>query len=207
MEKIKIKTEWNEINLQTYMRISEINGKEELKDRNLQKAVEIIAALSNKELDEVLEMDKEMLNICLSKIHFINDIKVEDRSNEKFEIDGVKYMFEPNFDSLTTGIMISIEQLIMSAGKEDAPFLDELLAILIRRAIPDPAKENAFVIEEFDANTVQQRKNIFNEKLFVPFFLQRLTDFFFGSKQLGGISKLYSAAVEKQKEKIKKLVN
>lgn len=207
METLKIKTDWNEINLQTYILISKINENKDLKNRNLQKAVEIIAALSNKTLTEVLEMDKEMLNLCLEKIHFINDLKVEDRSKELIEIDNVKYMFEPNFDSLSAGIMISIEQLIMSAVNEDAIFLDDLIAILCRRAIPDPANENEFIIEKFDANTIQLRKKLFNEKLFVPFFLQRLTDFFFGSKQLDGISKLYSAAVNRQKEKIKELVN
>ena len=47
----------------------------------------------------------------------------------------------------------------------------------------------------------------YEEKLFVPFFLQNLTTFFFGSKQLGSISRLFSEMANEQKANLKRLVN
>ncbi len=62
-------------------------------------------------------------------------------------------------------------------------------------------------VEPFEAETVQGRKELFNTKLFVPFFLQNLTDFFFGSKQLGSISRLFSEMTKETKDNLKRLVN
>lgn len=207
MEKITIKNKWSEIDLNTYVKISEIQTNENLEHLNLQKAVELIAVLSDRPLKEILQYDKEMLGVCLEKIAFIFDDNVEDRSKEIIIIDGQKYIFEPNLDGLTTGEMISIEQLILNAGNTGQNYLAELLAILIRPAIPIEGKENDYKIEPFEAETVQSRKELFNTKLFVPFFLQNLTTFFFGSKQLGSISRLFSEMANDTKANLKRLVN
>lgn len=207
MEKLTIKNNWNEINLDTYVKIAEIQTNEKLENLNLQKAVELIAVLSDRPLKEILQFDKEMLGVCMEKIAFIFDESIEDRSKEVILIDGQKYIFEPNLDGLSTGEMISIEQLILNAGNTGQNYLAELLAILIRPAIPIEGKEKDYKIEPFEAETVQIRKELFNNSLFVPFFLQNLTDFFFGSKQLGSISRLFSEMTKETKDNLKRLVN
>ena len=204
MATIKLIDSWNEVNLETYLKVAEIRNNEKTEHYNLQRAVSLIAALSDKTEAEILKFEHSMLATCLDKIAFVNKDEIEDLSRDPFEINGVKYMFTPDFDKLTTGEMISVEQLIMTASETGANYLPELLAILIRPAEKDG---DGWRIQEFNAITLEMRKKTFNKYLKVPFFLPRLMDSFNGLDLSERILAQFSEQAKEAKANIKRLVN
>lgn len=203
MKTFNIISSWNEVNLETYLKVVEIQTNEKLENLSLQKAVELIACLSDVEYDELLKMDKQVLGECINKLAFLNE-ETEDRSREPFEINGVNYMMLPNFDELTTGEMISIEQMILDASENSANYLADLLAVLVR---PVHIEGDTITPEVFHAEFVDMRKGLLLKSLYVPFFLDRLTDFFLGSQTLEAISAQFTEQTKEVKERIRALVN
>lgn len=204
MGTIKLLTSWDEVNLATYLKVAEIQASEDLRNHTIMQSVEMIAALSDKTSEEVLEFDQSMFATCLEKISFIYNDEVEDKSSKPFQINGVNYMVHPNFDQLTTGEMVSIEQAILNASETGGNYLDELLAILVR---PCTEINGVWTIDKFRALEVETRRELYHKYLYVPFFLHRLLDFYDGSVLSVRTLAQSSGKINEVKNRLKKLIS
>lgn len=206
---ILIKTSWDEVNLDEFIQISNIDHDKELRNSNLLRSIKQIAVLSNKTEKELLTYSNEMFAPLLQKIGFIFNETPKDLSKKPFDVNGVKYMFVEEFNNLSTGEMVSVEQLLLDSAENSKPFLADLLPILIRPAIKykNEFGKMAYKIEEFDADKLKDRKALFLRKLYVPYFVNRITAFIVGTDQPEEISSLYSVRINQLKKELIKLLD
>jgi len=204
-----IKTSWNEVTLSEYMKVSELEYDEKLKKFNLTRSIKMIAALSNKSEKELLTYDNKMFGTLFEKIGFIFNEDIKDLSKKPFDVNGKKYMFVENFNNLTTGEMISVEQLLLDAGDSGESFLPDLLAILIRPAIEYKTEsgKKAFKAEDFDTKKLKDRRALFLSKLFVPYFVNRITAFTFGTGTQGDNLNPSSVRINQLRKKLLQSLN
>lgn len=207
MSTVKIKTSWDEVTLEEYMKISEIELDEELKINPISKSLKFISILSDKNENEIFEMDQVMFSELLEKISFIM-ISEPVKRDGIFKINGVDYMFHPDFDKLTTGEIISIQTICNDAVKEDRSFLPEILSMLIRpcsKRFDEERKEDIFEIEKFKLENLEHRRKLFLKELKVPYFVKHLDAFMDGANRSKIISNLSSVRKNHLEGQIKEL--
>ncbi len=195
-EKLKLRTNWNEVTLEEYLQIGEIQGDEEIKLLSLQKRLRMIAVISNRSFEEICDYTSNNLKPIIEKAGFLDTDPPKHKKRPPFTINGIKYVWHPEFNNMKGGEMISIEQLLMDAHHNKKNATADILSILIRpvEMIPDPNKpgKEKVSIQKFDAETMADRKELFLKKLTAEKFIHELAFFFDEGKNKGGIIKLYS---------------
>jgi len=206
--KIKVSTAWHEVNLDTFIKIGEVQAEEKFKDLNLQKRLRIIALISNYSYEQLLKLNSDNLGAILEATSFLDKEPPKVRNRKPFKIGEVEYMYHPNFKKLSAGEMISVEQLIMDGEQFDKNSTPGVLAILFRPTVVkfDERKQEAYTtIEEFDTDTFQQRQDLFLQELKVDKFYHELAFFLSKGKDSGLISRLSTENQSSQKKAKRKL--
>ena len=103
--KIQVPTHINDITLEQYQRFALINTEEQDKDFFMFKTIEIfcgvdIALVSKMRLSDAESVSNEVLEVLQQNVPFTN----------KFELDGVKYGFIPDLQSISLGEFIDLEE-------------------------------------------------------------------------------------------------
>lgn len=172
--KIKIKNKWSEVTLKEFIKIAEIEKKytTELKDGSmgvrytLQRDAEIIALLSGESIDDIMDLPHDEVIKCMKAISFLQS-DPKKRRNKKFSIDGKMYGWVENFNTLTMGEKVSVEQAMVNAMDEERSYIPDILAILVREY---KDKE----IEKFDSDKLEDRKKLFMDSLTADKFINEL---------------------------------
>ena len=103
--KIQVPTHINDITLEQYQRFALINTEEQDKEFFMFKTIEIfcgvdIALVSKMRLSDAESVSNEVLEVLQQNVPFTN----------KFELDGVKYGFIPDLQSISLGEFIDLEE-------------------------------------------------------------------------------------------------
>lgn len=103
--KIQVPTHINDITLEQYQRFALINTEEQDKEFFMFKTIEIfcgvdIALVSKMRLKDAESVSNEVLEVLQQNVPFTN----------KFELDGVKYGFIPDLQSISLGEFIDLEE-------------------------------------------------------------------------------------------------
>ena len=103
--KIQVPTHINDITLEQYQRFALINTEEQDKEFFMFKTIEIfcgvdIALVSKMRLSDAESISNEVLEVLQQNVPFTN----------KFELDGVKYGFIPDLQSISLGEFIDLEE-------------------------------------------------------------------------------------------------
>ena len=103
--KIQVPTHINDITLEQYQRFALINTEEQDKEFFMFKTIEIfcgvdIALVSKMRLKDAESISNEVLEVLQQNVPFTN----------KFELDGVKYGFIPDLQSISLGEFIDLEE-------------------------------------------------------------------------------------------------
>jgi len=196
-ETMIIKTSWDEVNLDEYLKICKVEVNQKLKNLGVKKSLKMAAIISNKTEKDIGQMNHDMFAILLEKVSFIFNTDPNPATRKPFKIKNKDYIFHPNFDKLTAGEMVSIETIIKDALKEERTFLPEILAVLIRPAITVKNEEAGTEIHGIEpfyvegivkvrgraVNILEYRKGLFMKHLLVPHFLSRITAFMDGANR------------------------
>ena len=103
--KIQVPTHINDITLEQYQRFALINTEEQDKEFFMFKTIEIfcgvdIALVSKMRLSDAESVSNEVLEVLQQNVPFTN----------KFELDGIKYGFIPDLQSISLGEFIDLEE-------------------------------------------------------------------------------------------------
>jgi len=181
-----IKTDWSEVNLSEFIEISKVEVDESLVSRPIAKMVKMCSILSNVDESDILNATSEVLNDLFTKVNFVIE-QPEISLATSFEIDGVEYTYT-DYNSLTAGEMIGIEQLLIEGQSSGRNTLPEQLAILVRPAerVIDPVDNSKTIVrvKKFDSDEMNARAELFMDKLTVPFFMGLLLESINGVKML-----------------------
>lgn len=157
-------------------------------------AAKLVNIVTGAKIEDLLECDYQEVNYISNYIMSLIPLdtpKFEDR----FELDGVKYGFFPNWKDLTFAEFIDMDTL--STKKQDE-ILDilHILAAIMYRPITNERSEHDFDIEKYDVNTMKQRAELFKKKLDVryvlgaQFFFIKFENKFSSYTQISSITKL-----------------
>ena len=120
-------------------------------------AAKLISILTGAPLKELLEHDYQEINFLASEI--LSLIPTTSIFEDRFELDGVKYGFFPNWKDLSFAEFVDLDTL--SSKKPD-----ELL-----EQLSEERGEHDFEIEKYDVNKMKKRAELFKKKLNVRYVL------------------------------------
>lgn len=165
---------WDEIYFNQYISIVKINKLKDIND--IEKAVKIIAAISDKPAEceeELMRLGKEDFEELATEFEWTNKPIEEVQSDKEFVlVDGKKYIIKKNYQKLTLGEMVSIENL-MSFNPNLDPF-EVVFGVLLREVDETTGKEKDFDPDDFlyMVNQMQTKVKLMDIYNYISFFLR-----------------------------------
>lgn len=165
---------WDEIYFNQYISIVKINKIKDIND--IEKAVKIIAAISDKPKEceeELMKLHKEDFEDLATEFEWTNKPIEEVQSDKEFVlVDGKKYIIKKNYQKLTLGEMVSIENL-MSFNPNLDPF-EVVFGVLLREVDETTNKEKDFDPDDFMymVNQMQTKVKLMDIYNYISFFLR-----------------------------------
>jgi len=140
-------------------------------------SAKLINLVTGAPLDELLKSDYEKIDFMAT--HIISLIPIEKNLPfiDKFEIDGIKYGFFPNWRDLTFAEFIDMDT-ISTKKQEELLNMLHILAAIMYRPIEHEISEHNFLIEEYDVKTMVKRSELFKKKMDVKIILGAMVFFF-----------------------------
>lgn len=89
---------------------------------------------------------------------------------DRFELDGVEYGYLPSYKEMSFGEFVDLDTLLTKKPEEAIDYLHIITAIMYRPIIKSKSKHE-FKIEKYDMETLNDRANLFKEKLDIKFTL------------------------------------
>jgi hypothetical protein len=133
-------------------------------------AAKLVSIVSGAPLKDLLDGGFDEVNYLAS--HILNIIPKQDEIKfiDKFELNGVKYGFFPNWKDLTFAEFVDLDTI--STKKQDE-LLDllHILAAIMYRPIVTQRTEHDYDIEMYDVNTMKKRAELFKKELDVKYIL------------------------------------
>ena len=138
----KVIDSWADVNLETWSKLIQFTELSKSKE-----AEETIAALSDIPKKLIKELSIQDVGVILSKVA---ELQAEQDSslNKIIEIEGKKYGFHPDFDSMTLGEYADLEQMITTGINDRLP---DIMAILYR-PVTEEGENGVYTIEAYDGN-------------------------------------------------------
>ena len=140
-KEFKLINSWEDVTLETWLKLIDFN-----KGTKSKEAEETIAALSNIPKDLINQLELKDVAVIMSKMAELQ-AKQDDSLKRIIEIEGVRYGFHPDLDSITLGEYADIESMIKNDMEKNMP---ELMAVLYRPIVEE--KNNVYTIEAYNGD-------------------------------------------------------
>jgi hypothetical protein len=130
----------------------------------------LINLITGAPLEDIMKCDYDEINFVASFILSLIPTEREQKLIDRFEIDGIKYGFFPNWRDLSFAEFVDIDTIITKPIDQLLNML-HILAAVMYRPIEHEISEHNFIIEEYDVKTMSKRAELFKEKLDVNILL------------------------------------
>jgi len=132
-------------------------------------AAKLVSIVTDATVDELLDADYDQVHYLAAYV--LNLLpKSTPKFEDKFELDGVKYGFLPNWKDLTYAEFVDIDTIVTRKEDEMLNML-HILASVMYRPIVSEISEHDFEIEKYDVKTMVKRSELFKKKLDVRYVL------------------------------------
>ena len=177
-KEFKLINSWEEVTLEKWLKLIDFHNGTKSKE-----AEETIAALSNIPKDLIKQLELKDVAVIMSKI---SELQAEQDSSLKriVEIEGKRYGFHPDLDSITLGEYADIETFIKNDIEKNMP---EVMAVLYRPIIEE--KNQVYTIEAYDGDISIRAEEM--KKMSAEQVQSALRFFFVLGKELLAILPLY----------------
>jgi len=139
-------------------------------------AAKILNLITGAPMDDLLKTDYEKISYLSAYILSLMPFEKNTKLVDRFEIDGIKYGFFPNWKDLTFAEFMDIDTIATKPIDELLDYL-HILAAIMYRPIEHEISEHNFIIEEYDVKSMLTRSEIFKKKLDINVLLS--AQFFF----------------------------
>ena len=142
IKEFKLISSWSDVNLDTWIKLIDFQT-----GSKTEEAENTIATLSDMPKNLIKELELSDVAVILSTIAKLQE--GQDSSLKKIiEIEGKRYGFHPDLDSITLGEFADIETFIKGDVEKHLP---ELMAVLYRPVLEE-SKGGVYTIEAYDGN-------------------------------------------------------
>ena len=132
-------------------------------------AAKLISIVTEAKVEDLLESDYQEVSYLASYIMSLIPTE-KPEFVDRFELNGVKYGFFPNWKDLTFAEFIDMDTLSTKKSDEILDVLHVLAAIMYRPIVEEKS-EHDFKIEKYDVNTMIERAELFKKELNVKYIL------------------------------------
>ena len=142
--KIKIPTDWSDVNIETFQKFEELQA---LELPSNQKNLEIVSLLCSVEKNVLERFKITEINEIASEINELNvDNVVDVEIKTMIKLNKVKYGLIPNLSEMTTGEFIDLESFIQDGVVKN---LHTIMSILYRPIIGSINANGQYTIEDY----------------------------------------------------------
>ena len=132
-------------------------------------AAKILNIITGAPLEQLLEADYEEVQYLASYIMSMVPLE-KPKFIDRFEIDGVKYGFFPNWRELSFAEFVDMDTI---STKKPDQLLDllHILAAVMFRPIIEEKSEHDYRIEKYSVETMKERAELFKKRLDIKYVL------------------------------------
>ena len=179
-------SKWSDVTLANWIKLINLNA-----ETKSEEALETITELSNIPKDLISQLELKDISVIMSRI---GELQKEENSSlqRMIEVNGKRYGFHPDLDSITLGEYADVETFIKNGIEQNLP---ELMAILYR-PIVEETESGIYTIEAYDGNISIRAEEM--QKMSAEQVQSALVFFYHLGKELLGI--LPSFLMERLKE-------
>lgn len=141
VKEFKLISKWEDVTLEKWLALIDFHKLNKSKE-----AEETIAALSNIPKKLIKELELKDVAVIMSKISELQQ-KQDSSLKRVIEIEGKRYGFHPDLDSITLGEWSDLETMIKNNVEKHLP---EVMAILYRPIIEE--QNDIYTIKAYDGN-------------------------------------------------------
>lgn len=157
VKEFKLISSWKEVTLEKWLKLVEFHNGSKSSE-----ALETISELSNIPKDLITQLELRDIAVMMGSI---SELQTKQDSSLKrvIEIDGKKYGFHPDLDSITLGEYADLEQFIKLGIEKHLP---EIMAVLYRPIVDE--ENEVYTIEAYDGNIsirAEQMRNMAAEQV------------------------------------------
>ena len=193
---IKFKIEQTEYQLPEFISIENYSKIYKIKDLFSEDyfAAKLINIVAGAPLNDLLQSDYQQVNYMATYLMNLFPLD-KPKFYDRFEIDGVKYGFFPNWRDLTFAEFVDLDTISTKKPDELLDLL-HILASIMYRPIVSEKSEHDYQIEKYDINKMKERAELFKKKLDVKyvlgaqFFFIKFANRYLDYTQLSSIKKL-----------------
>ena len=148
-KEFKLISKWEDVNLESWMKLMDFH-----EGTKSEEAVGTIEELSNIPKDLIKQLELKDVAVILNRV---SELQAKQDSSLKriIEIEGNRYGFHPNLDSITLGEYADIETFIKNDIDKSMP---ELMAVLYRPIIKE--KNEVYTIEAYDGEIAMRAEEM-----------------------------------------------
>tara|TARA_R100000781_G_scaffold2109_1_gene3518 strand:+ start:695 stop:1294 length:600 start_codon:yes stop_codon:yes gene_type:complete len=140
-KEFKLISKWEDVTLEKWLKLIDFHNGTKSKE-----AEETIAALSNIPKDLIKQLELKDVAVIMGKL---SELQAKQDSSLKkiIEVNGKRYGFHPDLDSITLGEYADLETMIKNDIEKNMP---EVMAILYRPIVEE--NNDVYTIEAYDGN-------------------------------------------------------
>ena len=190
VKEFKLINSWEDVTLEKWLQLIDFET-----GSKTEEAEETIAALSNIPKELIKELELKDIAVIMSKI---SELQQKQNSSLKkvIEIDGKRYGFHPDLNSITLGEWSDLESMIKNNVEKHLP---EIMAILYRPIVEE--QNNIYTIKAYDGDIsirAEQMKKMAAEQV------QSALVFFYhlGKKSLMTLPSFLTERLKEMKEQL-----
>jgi len=189
---IKFKLEQTEYQLPDFISIENYSKIYKIKDLFSEDyfAAKLINIVSDAPLNDLLQSDYQEVNYMATYLMNLFPLD-KPKFIDRFEIDGVKYGFFPNWRDLTFAEFVDLDTISTKKADEILDLLHILAAIMYRPIVSEKS-EHDYKIEKYDINKMKERAELFKKKLDVKYVLGAQFFFIKFAKRFSGYTQMSS---------------
>jgi hypothetical protein len=168
---IKFKIEQKEYQLPEFISIENYSKIYKIKDLFSEDyfAAKLINIVAGAPLNDLLQSDYQQVNYMATYLMNLFPLD-KPQFTDRFEIDGVKYGFFPNWRDLTFAEFVDLDTISTKKPDELLDLLHILAAIMYRPIVSEKS-EHDYQIEKYDITKMKERAELFKKKLDVKYVL------------------------------------
>tara|TARA_R110001632_G_scaffold100069_4_gene207104 strand:+ start:2510 stop:3142 length:633 start_codon:yes stop_codon:yes gene_type:complete len=194
--KYNLPTSWNEVSIGEYSKLMRELDSDDVSE--IQLIIKSLEALLNIELGLISKVPIKQLKQAYSQLQELTSTMPNIELNRVIEIKGIEYGIIPNFDELTLGEFVDLDNYLQDSWIN----LDKIFSVLYRPILKRDGDD--YIIEDYDLKSVKDRREVFKSNLSIDTCYGALVFFYLiGRKQLDNT--LSSLEIESKSQNITKM--
>jgi len=157
VSKYELPTEWNEVSISQYSKLMKVLDNEDTSE--IEVIVRTLEALVGIESRVLTKTPLKYLKSVYVELAILTSKEPANHLKKVIEIDGVEYGIIPDFNDLTLGEFVDLDNYLQDSWNN----LVKIFAVLYRPIIE--RKGDKYIIEDYTLKDIKERREIFSDKL------------------------------------------